>query len=207
MELLSPHSPKKQKLVPPIPGTALQNKIEKSLGSQMLLQLKQEMGIFQASILEAFNKLCNQQISLHAQINKPRANATVSKPPSHSVDQLDPDLLQGTSQVSDPNPRPSDPRDTGVADSAGPSLPPYLQKRPPPPKKKKKKKKNHKSAKYISSSSEEPDSPPELFKSCTGDQPGKNKGKSQEAHRPMTFVDLKQKPSLYLPQTPFFQGK
>ena len=167
MELLSPHSPKKQKLVPPIPSTALQNKIEKSLGSQMLLQLKQEMGIFQASILEAFNKLCNQQISLHAQINKPRASATVSKPPSHSVDQLDPDLLQGTSQVSDPNPRPSDPRDTGVADSAGPSLPPYLQKRgqvldppsegvsepelitattieeqPPPPPKKKKNKKN-----------------------------------------------------------------
>ena len=36
----------------------------------MLLQLKQERGIFQASILEAFNKLSDQQRSLQEQINK-----------------------------------------------------------------------------------------------------------------------------------------
>ena len=114
MEPLSPHSPKKQKPVPPIPGTALQNKIEKSLGPQMSLQLKQEIAIFQASILEAFNKLSDQQRSLQEQINKPRASATVSKLPSHCVDQLDPDPLPGTIQISDSNQRPSDPRDTSV---------------------------------------------------------------------------------------------
>ena len=97
------YSPKKQKPVPPTPvllfkirlknhldlkrrsSTALQNKIEKSLSSQMSLQLKQEMGIFQSSVMEAFNKLSNQQRSLQEQINKPRASATVAKPPLHSV--------------------------------------------------------------------------------------------------------------------------
>ena len=43
--------------IPPTPGTALQNKIEsrleKSLGSSLNIQLKQEMGVFQASMLEA----------------------------------------------------------------------------------------------------------------------------------------------------------
>ena len=94
----------------------------------MSLQLKQEMGIFQASFSEAFNKLSDQQISLQQQINKPRASATVSKTPSHSVDQFDPDPLPGTNQVSDSNPRPSNTMDTWVADFAGPRLPPHLQK-------------------------------------------------------------------------------
>ena len=95
----------------------------------MSLQLKQEMGSFQASILEAFNKFSDQQRSLQEQINEPGASATVSKKYSHSVDQLDPDPLPGTSPVSDPNPRPSDLRDTGLADFARLSLPPHLQKR------------------------------------------------------------------------------
>ena len=47
--------------VPPTPGTALQNKIEsrleKSLGSTFSIQLKQEMGVFQASMLEAMKSL------------------------------------------------------------------------------------------------------------------------------------------------------
>ena len=59
LEALSPQS--LQKPVPSTPGSALQMKIEKSLFSQMQLQLKQEMGIFQASIFEAFNKLSEQQ--------------------------------------------------------------------------------------------------------------------------------------------------
>ena len=54
-------------------------------------------------------------------------------------------------------------------------------------------KRKHKSIKYISSSSVQSDSHAELFRFCTGDQPGKNKGESQEAHRPTTFGDLKQK--------------
>ena len=39
----------------------------------MQLQLKQEVGIFQASIVEAFNKLSEQQKSLQEQINQPSA--------------------------------------------------------------------------------------------------------------------------------------
>ena len=45
------------KTVPPTPGTALQHqiesKLEKSLGSQFNIQLQQQMGVFQASMLEA----------------------------------------------------------------------------------------------------------------------------------------------------------
>ena len=59
MQALSPQSLKKP--IPPTPGKALQHKIEKSLASQRSLQLKQEMGIFKASIMEAFNKLSEQQ--------------------------------------------------------------------------------------------------------------------------------------------------
>ena len=47
--------------VPPTPGTALQNKIEskleKSLGNQFSIQLQQQMGVFQASMLEAMKSL------------------------------------------------------------------------------------------------------------------------------------------------------
>ena len=47
--------------VPPTPGTALQNKIksrlEKSLGNQFNTQLQQQMGVFQASMLEAVKSL------------------------------------------------------------------------------------------------------------------------------------------------------
>ena len=45
--------------VPPTPGTALQNKmesrLEKSLGSTFNIQLKQEMGVFQASINQSIS--------------------------------------------------------------------------------------------------------------------------------------------------------
>ena len=47
--------------VPPTPGTALQNKIEskleKSPGNQFNIQLQQQMGVFQASMLEAMEYL------------------------------------------------------------------------------------------------------------------------------------------------------
>ena len=49
------------KSVPPTPGTALQNKIqkniEKSLSDSLNIQLQQQMGSFQASMLEAFQSL------------------------------------------------------------------------------------------------------------------------------------------------------
>ena len=53
--------------VPPTPGTALQNKIEsrleKSLGSTFDIQLKQEMGVFQACMLEAMKFLRDKILS------------------------------------------------------------------------------------------------------------------------------------------------
>ena len=62
-----PHLPTPEELlikmpqnVPPTPGTALQHridKIEKSLGSQMNIQLQQQMGVFEASIMESLDSL------------------------------------------------------------------------------------------------------------------------------------------------------
>ena len=53
--------------VPPTPGTALQNKIEsrleKSLGSTFNIQLKPEMRVFQASMLEAMKSLRDEMLS------------------------------------------------------------------------------------------------------------------------------------------------
>ena len=55
ISLKTPHN------VPPTPGTVLQNKIEnrleKSLGNTFNIQLKQEMGLFQASMLDAMKSL------------------------------------------------------------------------------------------------------------------------------------------------------
>ena len=54
--------------VPPTPGTALQNKIEskleKSLGNQFNIQLQQQMGVFQASMLEAVKSLREEMQSM-----------------------------------------------------------------------------------------------------------------------------------------------
>ena len=54
--------------VPPTPGTALQNKIEsrleKSLGNQFNIQLQQQMGVFQASMLEAMKSLQDEMHSM-----------------------------------------------------------------------------------------------------------------------------------------------
>ena len=54
--------------VPPTPGTALQNKIEskpeKSLGNQFSIQLQQQMGVFQASMLEAMKSLREEMQSM-----------------------------------------------------------------------------------------------------------------------------------------------
>ena len=53
---------------PPTPGTALQNKIEsrleKSLGNQFNIQLQQQMGGFQASMLEAMKSLRDEMHSM-----------------------------------------------------------------------------------------------------------------------------------------------
>ena len=54
--------------VPPTPGTALQHniesKLEKSLGNQFNIQLQQQMGVFQASMLEAMKSLREEMQSM-----------------------------------------------------------------------------------------------------------------------------------------------
>ena len=57
------------KSVPPTPRTALQQKIEskleKSLGNTLNIHLQQQMGSFQASMLEAFQSLRDKLTSKH----------------------------------------------------------------------------------------------------------------------------------------------
>ena len=69
-EALSLRTP--ARTIPPTPGTALQQKVQailkKSLSSRFDIQMDQKMGAFQASMLEAFNNLCEDfQKSLQKQ--------------------------------------------------------------------------------------------------------------------------------------------
>ena len=147
--------------VPETPGTVLQRRIEKSLGDQF----QEQMGSFQRSMMDAFNKLA--------------ATVTVSKHPQ------DPSFPQG--DQSKPNPKPGlslapspprpwyqqvsihEPMDITTT-QVSPVLPPRLRTQysdissnpemePPRPKtvekvKKHKDKSKYKSIRYVSSSSE-----------------------------------------------------
>ena len=53
--------------------------------------------------------------------------------------------------------------------------------------------KRHKYLKYVTSSSEYSEFHPQVLKSSTGEQPVRSKSESQEANKPMTFGDLKEK--------------
>ena len=81
------------KFVPPTPDTALQQKIEsklkKSLGSHLKIHLRQQMGFFQASMLEAMKSLQDSFQSFKKTTNKSEvevdqisASASASKPGS-----------------------------------------------------------------------------------------------------------------------------
>ena len=104
--------------VPPTPGTALQNKIEsrleKSLGNQFNIQLQQQMGVFQASMLEALKSLRDKMHS-------------VKKASEVEVDKTSPSLSKaGPSKQKHPTTRVSDRSDAQPMDTDlyGPSLPP-----------------------------------------------------------------------------------
>ena len=104
--------------VPPTPGTALQNKIErkleKSLSNQFNIQLQQQMGVFQASMLEAMKSLREEMQSMkkasEAEVDKTYASLSKAGPSKH------PDPTTRASEHSD-----AQPIDT---DLYGPSLPP-----------------------------------------------------------------------------------
>ena len=86
------------KTVPPTPGTALQQKIEskleKSLGSQFNIQLQQQMGAFQASMLEAMKSLRDEMQSIKKsakEVELDQSSTSASKPgPSKQSDNLPP---------------------------------------------------------------------------------------------------------------------
>ena len=78
------------KTVPPTPGTALQQKIEsnleKSLGNTLNIHLQQQMGSFQASMLEAFQSLRDELTTK----KQAETSASASKPgPSTGAVHLD----------------------------------------------------------------------------------------------------------------------
>ena len=101
--------------VPETPGTMLQRRIEKSLGDQF----QEQMGSFQRSMMDAFNKLA--------------ATVTVSKqsqdPSSTQVDQGKSDPRPGPSSAPSP-PRPryqQVPSHEPTTTQVGPELPPRLR--------------------------------------------------------------------------------
>ena len=81
----------------PTPGTALQNrienKIEKSLGSQLNIQLQQEMGVLQVSIMEAMQSL-REVDQISASDPKPGPSEQPDDLPSYPNTQ--PHNMQGT---------------------------------------------------------------------------------------------------------------
>ena len=121
LSLKTPHT------VPPTPGTALQNKIEsrleKSLGSTFNIQLKQEMGVFQASMLEAMKSLRDEMLSFkkasESDVVK-TSDSTQAGPQPETSHQPDPIPTQTSNPVT------SDHSDVQPMDTEhyGPPLPP-----------------------------------------------------------------------------------
>ena len=108
------------KTIPPTPGTALQNKIqkniEKSLGDSLNIHLQQQMGTFQASMLEAFQSL-REELAAKQKVEV-ESSLLASKPglPSNTAAPLDlPPPRSGTNI-------PSEAMDVDY----GPALPPRL---------------------------------------------------------------------------------
>ena len=124
-ESLSIKTPAKS--VPPTPGTALQQKIEskleKSLGNTLNIHLQQQMGGFQASMLEAFQSLRDEFLSFKKTSNQPevevdQTSASASKPGTSSqAVNLDPPHLR---------PRPTSQSAEAMEVDYGPALPPRL---------------------------------------------------------------------------------
>ena len=109
------------KTVPPTPGTALQQKIEtnleKSLGNSLNIHLQQQMGSFQASMLEAF-QLLREELMSKKQTEVDQTSVSASKPGISSRTAVNLDL---------PPPRPRTTIQTEDMDvDYGPALPPRL---------------------------------------------------------------------------------
>ena len=126
------------KTVPPTPGTALQQKIEtnleKSLGNSLSILLQQQMGSFQASMLEAFQSL-REELTAKKQTEVDQTSVSASKPGTSSRTAVNLDLPpprhRTTIQIEDMDvdygpalhlgPDPHDTSDQNVATSELPS--------------------------------------------------------------------------------------
>ena len=108
------------KAVPPTPGTVLQNKIqrnlEKSLGDSLNIHIQQQMGSFQASMLEAFQSLREElAVKKSAEVD-PSPHASKAGPSSKPAAHLDLPLPRSSTNTQ------SEAMDVDV----GPALPPRL---------------------------------------------------------------------------------
>ena len=119
------------KTVSPTPGTALQQKIEskleKSLGSQFNIQLQQQMGVFQAFMLEATKSLRDEFQSFKKtskEVEVDQTSTSASKPgTSKQTENLDPTPLRPP-----PRTQPSSHTDEAMeVDFYGPPLPTHLR--------------------------------------------------------------------------------
>ena len=108
------------KAVPPTPGTVLQNKIqrnlEKSLGDSLNIHIQQQMGSFQASMLEAFQSL-REELSIKKPSEvEPSSRASKAGPSSNIAAHLDLPPPKSSTNAQ------SEAMDVDV----GPALPPRL---------------------------------------------------------------------------------
>ena len=207
--------------VPPTPGTALQNKIEsrleKSLGSTFNIQLKQEMGVFQASMLEAMKSLRDEILSLKKASKSDvvqTSNSTKAGPKPGPSNQPDP-IPTRTSIPRASNHSDVQPMET---DFYGPPLPPkssqnvqskHASKVCPKAKKHSDKRKHKARAKYYSqSSSSEED---ESFASTRKPTKPQHKVPQEPQHRDSTDpvfyreVDMSDLPSQYAEEVETFR--
>ena len=108
------------KAVPPTPGTVLQNKIqrniEKSLGDSLNIHLQQQMGSFQASMLEAFQSLREELTTKKTSEVESSSHASKLGPSSNIAAHLDLPPPRSSTNVQ------SESMDVDV----GPALPPRL---------------------------------------------------------------------------------
>ena len=107
------------KTVPPTPGTTLQQKIEsnleKSLGNTLNIHLQQQMGSFQASMLEVFSLQDELTTKKQAQVDQTSASASKPEPSTSAVNlDLPPPRPRTTSHVEE------------MEVDYGPALPPRL---------------------------------------------------------------------------------
>ena len=118
LSLKSPHN------VPPTPGTAFQNKIEsrleKSLGSTFNIQLKHEIVVFQASMVEAMKSLRDKMLSFKivSKLDVVKTSDSAKAGPSNQPDPIPTQTsISWTSDHSDVQPM-------DVSNFYGPPFPP-----------------------------------------------------------------------------------